>query len=76
MPVVIAILVGKDGGVKLRQNAQVKLNDIFALIDAMPMRQEEMRQKPNLLWLVNIFIWSIDLKTIPVAIHPDSTTKA
>jgi hypothetical protein len=39
------ILVGKDGGVKFRQNAQVKLQDIFTLIDAMPMRQEEMRQK-------------------------------
>jgi hypothetical protein len=39
------ILVGKDGGVKLRRNAQVNLKDIFALIDAMPMRQEEMRQK-------------------------------
>lgn len=40
-----AILVGKDGGVKLKQHTGVKLNDIFALIDAMPMRQEEMRQK-------------------------------
>ena len=39
------ILVGKDGGVKLRRNTQVKLKDIFALIDAMPMRQEEIRQK-------------------------------
>jgi hypothetical protein len=39
------ILVGKDGGVKLMRNAMVKLKDIFALIDAMPMRQEEMRQK-------------------------------
>ena len=39
------ILVGKDGGVKLRQNPEVKLKDIFALIDAMPMRQQEMRQK-------------------------------
>jgi hypothetical protein len=39
------ILVGKDGGVKLRKNERVELKDIFALIDAMPMRQEEMRQK-------------------------------
>ena len=39
------VLVGKDGGIKLRQNAQIKLADIFALIDAMPMRQQEMRQK-------------------------------
>jgi len=39
------ILVGKDGGVKLRRNAQVKLAEIFDLIDAMPMRRQEMRQK-------------------------------
>jgi len=41
------ILVGKDGGVKLRQNVQTPLKDIFALIDAMPMRREEMRQKKS-----------------------------
>ena len=39
------ILVGKDGGVKLRRNARVKLEEIFDLIDTMPMRREEMRQK-------------------------------
>ena len=39
------ILVGKDGGVKLRRHTEVKLSDIFALIDSMPMRQQEMRQK-------------------------------
>lgn len=39
------ILVGKDGGIKLRRNDQVRLQDIFELIDAMPMRQQEMRQK-------------------------------
>ena len=39
------ILVGKDGGVKLNRQDQTRLEDIFALIDAMPMRQEEMRQK-------------------------------
>jgi hypothetical protein len=39
------ILVGKDGGVKLRVNDPVKLADIFGLIDSMPMRQQEMRQK-------------------------------
>ena len=38
------ILVGKDGGVKLRRNDQVRLREIFDLIDAMPMRQQEMRQ--------------------------------
>jgi hypothetical protein len=39
------ILVGKDGGIKLRRNDPVKLEEIFRLIDAMPMRQDEMRQK-------------------------------
>jgi bifunctional DNA-binding transcriptional regulator/antitoxin component of YhaV-PrlF toxin-antitoxin module len=39
------ILVGKDGGIKLNRAEHSQLNDIFALIDAMPMRQEEMRQK-------------------------------
>ena len=39
------ILVGKDGGVKLRRNDPVKLEEIFRLIDSMPMSQEEMRQR-------------------------------
>ncbi len=39
------ILVGKDGGVKLRQNEQVNIKQIFLLIDSMPMRREEIRQK-------------------------------
>lgn len=39
------ILVGKDGGVKLKRQTQTQLGDIFALIDSMPMRQDEMRQK-------------------------------
>ena len=37
-------LVGKDGGVKLRTNDPVNLEEIFRLIDSMPMRQDEMRQ--------------------------------
>ena len=39
------ILVGKDGSVKLNRQEQTRLEDIFGLIDAMPMRREEMRQK-------------------------------
>ena len=39
------ILIGKDGGIKLNRQDQTRLEDLFALIDAMPMRQEEMRQK-------------------------------
>jgi len=39
------ILIGKDGGIKLDRKEQTQLDDIFALIDSMPMRQEEMRQR-------------------------------
>lgn len=41
------ILVGKDGGVKLKSEEHTNLKDIFSLTDSMPMRQEEMRQKAN-----------------------------
>jgi hypothetical protein len=34
-------LVGKDGGVKLDQSTPVSIPDLFALIDAMPMRRAE-----------------------------------
>lgn len=39
------ILIGKDGGIKLKRNDETRLRDIFARIDSMPMRQSEMRQK-------------------------------
>ena len=39
------LLVGKDGGIKLKRQDEIQLEEIFALIDAMPMRREEMRQK-------------------------------
>ncbi len=39
------LLVGKDGGVKLRRDRPVAASEITALIDAMPMRREEMRGK-------------------------------
>ncbi len=35
------ILIGKDGGIKLNSK-KISLEEIFALIDTMPMRQEEM----------------------------------
>ena len=41
------VLIGKDGGIKLKRQGKIKLEDIFALIDSMPMRQEEMRQKAH-----------------------------
>ena len=39
------ILVGKDGGIKLKREDHVDLSAVFGLIDSMPMRQNEMRQK-------------------------------
>jgi hypothetical protein len=36
-------LIGKDGGVKARWDNAVSNEDLFAIIDAMPMRQSEMR---------------------------------
>lgn len=39
------ILIGKDVGEKFRQDRKVELKDIFKIIDAMPMRQQEMKKK-------------------------------
>lgn len=39
------LLVGKDGGVKLRESSPVLPERINAIVDAMPMRQAEMRQR-------------------------------
>lgn len=39
------VLVGKDGGVKLDRTQATSLQDIFGLIDTMPMRRQEMRQQ-------------------------------
>ncbi len=38
------LLLGKDGGVKLRRPGPVPAERIFALIDEMPMRRDEARQ--------------------------------
>ena len=38
-------LVGKDGGVKRASASLVAMNDIFDQIDAMPMRQQELRRQ-------------------------------
>jgi hypothetical protein len=38
------LLIGKDGGEKLRAAAPVEPSEIFRLIDSMPMRQREIRQ--------------------------------
>ena len=39
------ILLGKDGGYKLKKKFQVEPKEIFDLIDGMPMRQFEMKSK-------------------------------
>jgi hypothetical protein len=39
------VLVGKDGGVKLKRTDRVALAEIFGLIDSMPMRQQEMQKQ-------------------------------
>ncbi len=41
------ILIGKDGGEKGRWQRPVKAEEIFSLVDQMPMRQREMREKPS-----------------------------
>ena len=42
-----ATLIGKDGGVKARWAQPVSLSDLYAVIDAMPMRRREMRERGN-----------------------------
>ena len=41
------LLIGLDGGVKLRRNEPVSPQFFFDLIDSMPMRQAEMRANRN-----------------------------
>jgi len=37
-------LIGKDGGVKLRRNGVLEPEELFRVIDRMPMRQREIRE--------------------------------
>jgi Domain of unknown function (DUF4174) len=41
------VLLGKDGGVKRRETQPVAPASLFSTIDAMPMRQQETRQRPQ-----------------------------
>ena len=41
---VVCVLIGKDGGIKLRQS-KWNIENIFSLIDTMPMRQREMKKQ-------------------------------
>jgi hypothetical protein len=42
-----AILVGKDGGEKIRSSRPLTLEKLFNTIDAMPMRRHEMQKAAN-----------------------------
>ncbi|MGD2185069.1 MAG: DUF4174 domain-containing protein [Desulfobacterales bacterium] len=39
------ILVGKDGGIKMKRHDGANIKEVFELIDSMPMRQNEMQRK-------------------------------
>lgn len=39
------LLIGLDGGVKLRQDKVIDAETLFARIDAMPMRRQELENK-------------------------------
>jgi hypothetical protein len=39
------VLIGKDGGVKLRRDEPIPAADLFALIDSMPMRKQEIGRR-------------------------------
>ena len=41
------VLIGLDGGVKLRQGTPLSLQELFSTIDAMPMRRQELRREKN-----------------------------
>ena len=41
------LLIGKDGGEKLRSNQPIPWDQLHATIDSMPMRQQEMKQRPT-----------------------------
>jgi len=41
------VLIGKDGGEKMRGTDNLTLEEIFRRIDSMPMRQQEMRERNN-----------------------------
>jgi len=41
------ILIGKDGGEKLRRHTPLSTAELFAVVDAMPMRRAEMRSRQS-----------------------------
>jgi len=41
----MVVLIGKDGMIKMRKDDIVSTREVFALVDSMPMRKREMREK-------------------------------
>jgi hypothetical protein len=41
------VLIGLDGGVKLKQTTVLSPEKLFAIIDGMPMRRQELKSKQN-----------------------------
>lgn len=39
------ILIGLDGGIKLRKSDMIRKEELFSIIDSMPMRSSELRNK-------------------------------
>jgi len=39
------VLIGKDGGEKLRRDSFLSTRELFAFVDAMPMRRAEMERE-------------------------------
>jgi hypothetical protein len=44
-PAFSVVLIGKDGGEKLRRRTPLAPEELFAIVDAMPMRQAEVRTR-------------------------------
>ncbi|WP_188459004.1 DUF4174 domain-containing protein [Psychroflexus planctonicus] len=40
-----AILMGLDGSIKLRRNRAIEIDELFDLIDSMPMRKQEIQRQ-------------------------------
>ena len=41
------LLIGLDGGIKLRQNSILTKEKLFAIIDGMPMRRRELKKNED-----------------------------
>ena len=41
----LLLLYGKDGGIKIKANKPISIQQLYSIIDSMPMRKEEVRQK-------------------------------